>query len=80
MNVYPSHNLKPKTDLDGTFDKNPADGLIRPMRELAKFVTKTSSKVREPKTYDKTINDIFQGNKWRKGINEELWILDLYQI
>ena len=36
--------------------------------------------MREPKTYNETINDPIHGNKWRKVIDEELWSLDTYQI
>ena len=42
-------------------------------------MTETSSKVREPKTYDEAINDPIYGNKWIEAINEELWNLDSYQ-
>ena len=67
---------RPKTDPGGTSGENPSDGLVRPTQELAKSVPKTSSKVREPKTYDEAINDRINGNRWQKVIDEELWNLD----
>ena len=70
---------RPKTDLGGTSGENTSDGLVRPAQELAKSVTETSSKVREPKTYDEAINDPIKGNRWREAINEELWNLDTHQ-
>lgn len=42
------------------------------MREFAKSVIETSSKVREPKTYDEVVNNPIHGNRWREAINEEL--------
>ena len=72
MRIHPSHNPKSRTNLGEISGKNPADGLVRPVRELAKSVTETNSKVQEPKTYDETINDPVHGNRWRKAIDEEL--------
>lgn len=65
-----------KTDLGGTIGKIPSERLIRPARKVAKLVTKTSSKVQEPKTYNETINNLVHGNRWQTTINEELWNLD----
>ena len=79
MRIHPLHDPKSRTDLVGTSGKNPADGLVRPAQELTKSVTETSSKVRQPKTYDKAINDPVHGNRWREAIDEELWNLDSYQ-
>ena len=79
MRIHPPHNPKPRTDLGGTSGKNPIDELVRPVRELAKSVTETSSKVREPKTYDEAINNSVHGNRWREAINEKLWNLDSHQ-
>ena len=79
MRIHLPHNPKPRTDLGGTSGKSLADGLVRPVRELAKSMTETSSKVREPKTYDEAINDPVHGNRLREAINEELWNLDLHQ-
>ena len=45
MRIHSSHNLKPRTNLSEISGKNPANGLLRPARELAKSVTETSSKV-----------------------------------
>ena len=72
MRIYLTFDPKPRIDLGGTSGKNLADELVRPVQELTKLVTKTSSKVREPKTYDKTINDLIYGNKWREMVNKEL--------
>ena len=62
MRIHPLHNLKPKTDLSRTSGNNPTDGFIKPMQELTKSVTSTSSKVQELKTYEKAINDPVHGN------------------
>ena len=71
---------RPRTDLGGTIGENLLDRLVRPAYiEFAKSVTETSSKVREPKTYNKTISKSIYGNRWRKAIDEELWNLDFYQ-
>lgn len=67
MRAKGTHHLpiarRPKTDLGGISGKNPSDGLVKPTRELAKSVTKTSSKVREPKTYDEAVNDPINRNR-----------------
>ena len=76
-----SHDLlvqRPRTDRGGTSGKSPS-GLVRPARELAKSVTETSSKVREPKTYNEAVNNPINGNRWREAIDEELWNLDTHQ-
>ena len=70
---------KLRTDRGGISGKNPSDGLVRPARKLAKSVTETNSKVREPKTYNEAINNPIHGNRWREAINEELWSLDSHQ-
>lgn len=54
---------RPKTDLSKTSGENPLDRLIKPVRELAKSVTETSSKMRKPKTYNKAANNQINGNK-----------------
>ena len=80
--VGPCNQLahKPRTDQGRTSGKNPpTEGLVRPAQEFAKSVTETSSKVREPKTYDEVINDPIHGNRWREAVDEELWNLDTYQ-
>ena len=65
-----------RTDPSGTLGENPSDGLIRPAQELAKSVTETSSKVHEPKTYNKAVNNPINGNRGQEAIDEKLWILD----
>ena len=61
------HNLpparRPKTDPSKTSGKNPLNGLIKPLQELAKSVTETSSKVRKPKTYNEAVNNQINENK-----------------
>ena len=75
-----AHNLalaqRPKTDPGGTSGKNPSDGLVKPVQKLVKSVTETTSKVREPKTYDEAVNNPINGNRWQKAIDKELWNLD----
>ena len=66
----------PRTDPDGTSGKDPSNGLVRPAQELAKLVTETSSKVREPKTYNEAVNNPINGNRWQEGIDKKLWNLD----
>ena len=69
-----------RTDLGETTGKNPSDRLVRPAQlKFAKSVTETSNKVREPKTYDETINNPIHGNRWKEVIDEELWNLDSHQ-
>ena len=63
---------RPRTVLGRTSHNNSSDELVRPAQELAKSVTETSNKVREPKAYNKTINDLINGNRWQKAIDEEL--------
>ena len=79
-----AHNLplarRPRKDLGGTSSKNPSVGLIRPAQKLAKSVTESSCKVREPKTYNEVVNNSIKGNRWQKSIDEELWNLDLPAI
>ena len=79
MRIYPPHNLKSRTDLGGRSDKNLTDRLVRLVREFAKSVIETSSKVQKPKTYDEAINEPVHGNGWRMTIDEEFWNLDSYQ-
>lgn len=63
---------RPRIDLGRTLGKNLSDGLVKPMQELAKSVTETSSKVCKPKTYDEAVNDLINRNRWREAINKEL--------
>ena len=46
------------------------------MLELAKSITKTSSKIYELKTYDKAINNPINRNKWQEAIDEKFYNLD----
>lgn len=43
--------------------QNSLEKLIRSMQKLAKSVIKTSSKIYEPKTYDKSVNNLMNRNK-----------------
>ena len=79
IRIHPPHNPKPRIDLGGISGKNPADGLVRFAQELAKSVTETNSKMREPKTYDEAINNPVHRNRWREAIDEEFWNLNSYQ-
>lgn len=83
MRAECSHNSqlirKPRIDLDKISGKNPSDGLVKPVREFAKSIIKTNNKVQKPKTYDKVINNLIYGNRWREVINEELWNLNFHQ-
>ena len=63
MWIYLLLDLKSKTNLDETLSKNPVNGSLRLVQEIAKSVTETSSKMREPKTYDEAINDSIYGNR-----------------
>ena len=81
MRIHHPRNPKPKTDLGGISGKTPlGDRLVRPAYKFAKWVTETSSKVHEPKTYNEAINDPIHGNRWREAVDEELWNLDTHQI
>ena len=70
-NSYNSLVQRPKTDRGGTSGKSPSV-LVKPARELAKSVTETNSKVHEPKTYDETVNNPINRNRWQEAIDEEL--------
>ena len=72
MRIHLLFDPKPKTDRGKTSGKNPADGLVRPAQELAKSVTESCSKVREPKTYNEAINNPIHDNRWRKAVDKEL--------
>ena len=47
--------------------------------EVAMSMTETSSKIYEPKSYDKAINDPIHGRQWREAIEEELPTLENHQ-
>lgn len=49
------------------------------MQKLVKLVIKISRKVCKPKTYDKSVNNLINRNKWQKVINKKFWNLDSYQ-
>lgn len=64
MKIQLFYNLKPKIDLSATLGKYLLrDELVRPTYKFAKLVTKINSKVQEPKTYNKVINDLIYGNR-----------------
>lgn len=71
-----SHNQlsqRPKIDLDRTSSENsPGKRLVRFAYEFAKSVIKISSKLQEPKTYNKIINNLVYKNIWQEVIDEEL--------
>ena len=47
--------------------------------EIAMSITKCSSKIRKPTIYDKAINDLIYGRRWREAIEEELQNLKNHQ-
>lgn len=51
------------TDVGGISGNNFGDRLVKSTQEFVKLVTKTSSKIREPKTYDGVINNPIYGNR-----------------
>lgn len=60
-----------RIDLSGTLGKNSLiDELVKPAHEFFKSVTKTKSNVREPKAYNKAINNSVYENRWREVMNE----------
>lgn len=61
-----------KTDRGRETKNESLNELVRPAHKFAKSWTETSSKVREPLTYNKVINNSVYGNRWREIINEEL--------
>lgn len=54
---------RPRTDLGETLSKNFWEGLVKFAWEFARSVTKTSSKVCEPKIYNEAINNAVYGNR-----------------
>lgn len=57
---------RPKTDQDRTLGKNLLKELIRLLHKLAKSVTKTSSKLRKPKIYNKLLTILFMKTNGKK--------------
>lgn len=56
---------KSRTDLGWTLGKNSlTDRLVRPIHKFTILVTKTNTKIRKLKTYDKVINNLIYKNKW----------------
>ena len=47
--------------------------------EVAMSMTKASSKIHEPKSYDEAISDPIHGRRWREAIEEELQNLKNHQ-
>lgn len=73
IKIYSTYNSKPKTDLDEISNKNPLrEKLIRLIYKFVKLVTKISSKMRKPKTYNEIINNLIYGNRWCEIVDEEL--------
>ena len=75
MRTNPPLDPKLKIDLDRTSGENPlmGDGLVSlTYYKVAKSVAETSSKVREPETYDEAINDAVYANRQQEAIDEEL--------
>lgn len=81
MRIYLPLNLEPKRDLGKILSKNllVRDKLVSPISECAILVTETNSKVREPITYNKAIDNPINDNMWRKVVDEVLWDLHIYQ-
>lgn len=63
--------LVPKTDELGTTKSKSLDKLVKLVYKVAKSLTKTSSKVYEPLTYNKVMNDLIHENKQKKTINKK---------
>ena len=81
MKTDPFQDQNPMTDLGRILDENSLrEQLIKLIYKFAKSVTKTSTKVREPKTYNEAINDLIYSNRWRKAIDEVFWNLNSYYI
>lgn len=69
MKIDLFHNPKLRTNLGRTSNKNfLGDRLIKSVYKFAKLVIETNSKVQEPKTYNKAINDLIHRNNWRKPL------------
>lgn len=47
--------------------------------EVAMSITKTTSKIYEPRLYDKAVNDPIYGRRWRETIEKELQNLESHQ-
>lgn len=83
MTTKSPYNLlvkKPRTNLDKILGKHIiTEGLVRSVRKFAKSVTKISTKVQVPRTYDEAINNSVHRKKWQEVIDEKLWNLNSYQ-
>lgn len=53
------------------------NGLLRLAYKYVESVAETTSKVREPKTYDEVINNLIYRNRWREVVDKELLNLDI---
>lgn len=73
MRIYLFCILKSKTDLGGILGKNFLENqIIRLANKFAKLITKTNSKMRKLKAYDKPIYNSIYKNRWRKAVDDEL--------
>lgn len=48
------------------------DSSVKSVCKFARSLTEISSKVYEPITYNKAIDNLIHGNRWRKAIDKEL--------
>lgn len=73
MTIQTLLDSKPRIDLGGTSSKNLSveGGFIRPIYKVSNSITETSSKVREPKPYNKAINKRIHRNTWHGVVDEE---------
>lgn len=70
MKIYVTSNLESRTNLDKILDENSLeDKLVRLKYKFAKLVFETSNKVYKFKTYNKTINNLINRNRWYKAID-----------
>lgn len=65
MKTYLTLNPKPKTDLGKILGKNflVKDELVSLIYKITRSIAKTSNTRQESKTHNKTINNIFYGNR-----------------
>lgn len=67
MNAKSLYNLlitqRPETNLDKILGQKLLKGLVRPMSEFVKSVTKTNNKLHNPKTYNEIINNHVYENR-----------------
>lgn len=73
--------VEPIADPTTTIEASPSlrEPTLQTTQEQAMSITESSSKILEPQSYDKVINDPIHGRRWREAIEDELQNLENHQ-